>query len=78
MKQWLWVCPWIGLVGAIVAFGYFGFSFLSALGIAFLLACPAIGVWTWRESGRTFGQRDRMFERLTKGSGSSEEEPPKA
>lgn len=78
MKQWLWVCPWIGLVAAIVSFAYFGLSFLSALGIAFLLACPAVGAWTWRESGRALGERDRRLELLTRESGSSEKEPPKA
>ena len=77
MERWLWVCPWVGVAGAIVTFWFFGLSLLAALGIAFLLSCPAVGIWTWRESSRVFGERDRLQERLTRGSGTGEKPPPK-
>ena len=77
MERWLWICPWVGLVGAIVTFWYFGLSLLSALGVAFLLACPAVGIWTWRESGRALGERDRLYERLGRGSDGGEKQLPK-
>lgn len=55
MDRWLWICPWIGLVGAAATLWLFGLSWLSALGVAFLLACPAVAVWTVRESRKVFG-----------------------
>jgi hypothetical protein len=69
VDRWLWICPWIGLLGAIVTLWLFGLSLLSALGIAFLLSCPAVVVWTLRESRRAFGPRDRMLEQLSRREG---------
>lgn len=60
MDRWLWLCPIIGVVGAGVLFWAYGFGWLSALGFAFLVACPALVVWTLREAKSAFAARDRL------------------
>jgi hypothetical protein len=59
MDRWLWLCPVAGLAGAAVVLWAFGFAWLSALGIAFLISCPALGIWTLREARASFAERDR-------------------
>ena len=65
MDRWLWFCPIVGLAGALLVLWVFGFTWLSALGIAFLISCPAVGIWTLREARASFGLRDRMLDQLT-------------
>jgi len=65
MDRWLWLCPIIGLAGAAVMLWIFGFTWLSALGIAFLFSCPAIVIWTLREARASFGLRDRLIDNIT-------------
>ena len=65
MDRWLWLCPIVGLAGAGVLLWAFGFTWLSALGIAFLISCPAVGIWTLREARASFGERDRLLNQLT-------------
>ena len=65
MDRWLWLCPIVGLAGAGVVLWAFGFTWLSALGIAFLISCPALGIWTLREARSSFGERDRLLAQLT-------------
>lgn len=60
MDRWLWLCPIIGVVAAGVLFWAYGFGWLSALGFAFLVACPALVVWTLREAHSAFAARDRL------------------
>jgi len=65
MDRWLWICPIVGIAGAAVMLWVFGLSWLSALGIAFLISCPAITLWTLREARSSFGERDRLVQQLT-------------
>ena len=64
MERWLWLCPPISLVGAAAALWVYGFSVLSALGIAFLLSCPAVVYWTIRECRNAFAARDGLADSL--------------
>jgi Flp pilus assembly protein TadB len=64
MDRWLWLCPLFGLAAAALTLSVFGFTWLSALGIAFLVACPALVVWTLRESKRTLRERQHLLEEL--------------
>jgi Flp pilus assembly protein TadB len=61
MDRWLWLCPPIGIAGAVVTVKVFGLTWLSALGVAFLIACPALVVWTLREARATRQLRDRLL-----------------
>lgn len=65
MDRWLWVCPILGVFATGAAVWLFGFGWLAALGIAFLVSCPAIVIWTLREARSSFGLRDRMLDQLT-------------
>lgn len=65
MDRWLWLCPIVGLAGAAVLLWAYGFTWLSALGIAFLISCPALCVWTLREARSSFGLRDRLLDQIT-------------
>ena len=67
MERWLWLCPPIGLLGAGAALWLYGFSLLSALGIAFLISCPAVVFWTVREYRIAFAVRDRLADELAQG-----------
>ena len=60
MDRWLWLCPIVGLAGAAVLLWGFGFGWMSALGFAFLVACPALVVWTLREARSSLAARDRL------------------
>lgn len=64
MDRWLWLCPIVGLAGAAVMLWAFGSTWLSALGIAFLISCPAVCIWTLREARSSFGMRDRLLNQL--------------
>lgn len=61
MDRWIWLCPVIGLMAAGTAVWAFGFNWLSALGIAFVVACPAVVIWTLREARAAFQLRDRLL-----------------
>lgn len=61
MDRWLWLCLLIGIAGAVTTLWMFGLSWLSALGIAFLLSCPALVISTLREARKAFGLRDRLL-----------------
>jgi hypothetical protein len=65
MERWLWICPLLGLAAAAAALWLFGLTWLSALGIAFILSCPAVAIWTLREARAAFGLRDRLLEEIT-------------
>ena len=65
MDRWLWLCPIVGIAGAGVVLWVFGFTWLSALGIAFLISCPAVGIWTLREARSSLGERDRLSSQLS-------------
>ena len=64
MERWLWLCPVVGLAAGIALLWLFGLSWLSALGIAFLISCPAMVLWTLREARAAFGLRQRMLDEL--------------
>ena len=49
----------LALAAVCVVLWAFGFTWLSALGIAFLISCPALGIWTLREARASFAERDR-------------------
>ena len=65
MDRWLWLCPPIGIAGAVFTLTFFGFTWLSALGVAFLVACPALVVCTLREA-RASRQRDPLSNDIDK------------
>ncbi len=67
MDRWLWLCPIVALIGAATMLWAFGFSLMAALGVAFLLSCPALIVWTLREARRAFGLRDRLLDEMRGG-----------
>ena len=67
MDRWLWLCPLFGLAAAALTLWVFGFTWLSALGIAFLIACPSLAVWTLRESKRALRERQHLLEELRQG-----------
>ena len=56
--------PVVGLAVGIALLWLFGLSWLSALGIAFLISCPAMVLWTLREARAAFGLRERMLDEL--------------
>jgi hypothetical protein len=62
IERWLWLCPVVGLAAGIALLWLFGLTWLSALGIAFLVSCPAMAIWTLREARAAFGLRDRMLD----------------
>ena len=64
MARWLWLCPIVGLAAAAILLRASGIGWLSALGIAFLVSCPAVALWTVREARASFGARDRLLEQL--------------
>lgn len=64
MERWLWLCPVIGLLAAGTAIWVFGFDWLTAMGIAFVVSCPAVVIWTLREARAAFGLRDRLLNEL--------------
>jgi hypothetical protein len=61
MDRWLWLGPPIGLAAAVISLAFFGFTWLSALGVAFLVACPALVVRTMREARASRRLRDRLL-----------------
>ena len=65
MDRWLWLCPIVGLAAAGAALWFFGFNWLTALGIGFLFSCPAVVIWTLREAKAAFGLRDRLVDEIT-------------
>ena len=65
MDRWLWLCPLVGLASAAVTLWAFGFTWLSALGVAFVVSCPAVVIWTLREARSSFGERDRLLNQLS-------------
>lgn len=69
MDRWLWLCPLVGIVGGVTTLWLFGLSWLSALGIAFLVSCPAVAIWTLREARNAFGLRDRLLREAGKPGG---------
>ena len=64
MDRWLWVCPILGLFAAGTAVWLFGFNWLTALGVAFVVSCPAVVIWTLREAREAFGLRDRLIDEI--------------
>lgn len=68
MDRWLWLCPLFGLAAAALTLWAFGLTWLSALGIAFLIACPALVVWTLRESKSALRERQRLLDELRQGT----------
>jgi hypothetical protein len=63
MDRWLSLCGAIGLAAAAITLAFFGFTWLSALRVAFLIACPALAVWTLREARASRQLRNRVIER---------------
>jgi hypothetical protein len=61
MNRWLWLCPPIGIAAAVATLAFFGFTWLASLGVAFLIACPALVVWTMREARASRRLRDRLL-----------------
>ena len=61
MGRWLWLCPPIRIAAAVVTLAFFGFTWLALLGAAFLIACPALIVWTMREARASRRLRDRLL-----------------
>lgn len=45
MNRWLWICPILAVLLSVIALASWGWSWLTALVIAFAMICPAIMAW---------------------------------
>jgi len=64
-SRWLWLCPLLGVVAATAMLLVWGFTPLTAIGVALLLVCPAIVTWALVYSSRD-EVRDRLLDEYRK------------
>lgn len=60
--------PLFGLAGAALTLWVFGLTWLSALGIAFLIGGSAFAAWTLQESTRALREHQRLLDDIRHGS----------